>query len=268
MKKIVFPPLIKWMFLTAIAFLIFMTIMRFVFFFTYSPLGYSFSNNFKAFLLGLNFDIRIVCGIVLFPFLIGNLYLRFNEKKRHSPASIARLLVTIIVMVLLIIFMKKGHMPTSSLMYMGVLFALILVWLWATKNCNPFENAVSRKIFKIYFLLITISLVFIYAIDFQHYDYLHQRLNASVMNYTADAKISMNMVWETYPVITLLILIIISTFLLYGLIILWFKKIKSSVYGGNIMAKVIMGTVFTLVLGIGIFGRINQYPLRWSDAFS
>ncbi|HEV2832153.1 MAG TPA: LTA synthase family protein, partial [Hanamia sp.] len=57
-------------------------------------------------------------------------------------------------------------------------------------------------------------------------------------------------------------------FLLYGLIILWFKKIKSSVYGGNIMAKVIMSTVFTLVLGIGIFGRINQYPLRWSDAFS
>ena len=268
MKKTAFPPLIKWMFLTALAFLIFMTIMRFVFFFNYSPLGYSFSNNFKAFLLGLNFDIRIVCGIVLFPFLIGNLYLHFNEKKRLSAASIARLLVTIIVMVLLIIFMKKGHMPASSLIYMGVLFALILVWLWVTKNCNPFENALSRKIFKIYFLLITISLVFLYAIDFQHYDYLHQRLNAGVMNYAGDAKISMNMVWETYPVFQILALIVVSTLLLYGLIILWFKRIQSSSYGGNIMAKIIMSTVFTLVLGIGIFGRINQYPLRWSDAFS
>ncbi|MEO5649546.1 MAG: sulfatase-like hydrolase/transferase [Ginsengibacter sp.] len=268
MKKIVFPRLIKWMFLTALAFLIFMTAMRFVFYFHYKPLEYSFSNSFKAFLLGLNFDTRIVCGIVLFPFLIGNLYLHFNEKKRLSVASIFRLLVTVIVMTLLIIFMKKGHMPVSSLLYMGILFALILVWLWVTKNCNPFENNFSRKVFKIYFLLITIVLVFLYAVDFQHYDYLHQRLNAGVMNYAGDAKISLNMVWETYPVFTIGILIVISTIVLYGLITWWFRKTRPSLYQGSSLAKIFVSIVFTLVLGTGIFGRINQYPLRWSDAFS
>ena len=69
----------------------------------------------------------------------------------------------------------------------------------ATKNCNPFEHPVSRKIFKIYFFLITAITGVIYAIDFEHYDYLHQRLNASVFNYAEDAKISMNMVWRNLP---------------------------------------------------------------------
>ena len=268
MKKIALPRLVKWMLLTAIAFLIFMTIMRFVFFFHFRPAQYSFGNSFKAFLLGLNFDTRIACGIVLFPFLIGNLHLSYNHKNRLNIGSIIQLALTIIIMVLLIIFMKKGHVPNSSLVYMGILFALILVWLFVTKNCNPFENPVSRKIFKIYFFLITVSLVFLYAIDFEHFDYLHQRLAASVLNYTADAKISMNMVWETYPVFTLLILIIISTILLYGLIIRWFKKMQLSVYRGRGFSKILIGVAFALLFGLGIFGRLNQYPLRWSDAFS
>lgn len=268
MKKIALPRLVKWMFLTAIAFLIFMTIMRFVFFYHFRPSQYSFGNSFKAFLLGLNFDTRIVCGIVLFPFLIGNLHLSYNNKKRLTAGSVAQIVFAIIIMVLLIIFMKKGHVPNSSLVYMGILFALILAWLLGTKNCNPFENNISRKIFKTYFFIITVSLVFLYAVDFEHYDYLHQRLAASVLNYTADAKISMNMVWQTYPVVTLILLIIVCVVLLYGLIIRWFNKMQSSLYRGKGFSKVLIGIVFALIVGIGIFGRLNQYPLRWSDAFS
>src|SRR5665213_3582457 len=191
MRNTTFPRLIKWMFFTAITVLIFMTIMRFVFFLHFRPAQYSFSNSIKAFLLGLNFDTRIVCGIVLFPFLVGNLHLNYNEKKRLTAGSFIELLITILIMVLLIIFMKKGHATFSLMAIIGILFALILVWLFTTKNCNPFENATSRKIFKIYFFVIIVSLVFLYAIDFEHFDYLHQRLDATVLNYTQDAKISM-----------------------------------------------------------------------------
>lgn len=245
-----------------------MTIMRFAFFSHFRPEQYSFSNSINAFLLGLNFDTRIVCGIVLFPFLIGNLRLNFNDKKRLSIRSMIELLITIIIMVLLIIFMKKGHATFSLMAIIGVLFALILIWLLATKNCNPFENTISRKIFKIYFFVITVSLVFLYAIDFEHFDYLHQRLNASVLNYTQDAKTSMTMVWETYPVFKLLISIIVCTALLYWLIIFSFRKINRTVYRGTMFTKMILGFLFAILLGIGIFGRLNQYPLRWSDAFA
>src|SRR5665647_2615829 len=94
-------------------------------FFSFQAFTIFFANSFKAFLLGLNFDTRILCGIVLFPFLIGNLHLSYNNKKRLTIGSIAQLIFTIIIMVLLLIFMKKGHVPNSSLVYMGILFVLI-----------------------------------------------------------------------------------------------------------------------------------------------
>lgn len=256
------------MFLTAIAFLIFMTIMRFVFFLHFRTGLYTFGNSWHAFLLGLNFDTRIVCGIVLFPFLIGNLHLTYNSNNKLAAGSIFQILLTVIIMVLLIIFMKKGHVPNSSLIYMGIVFALILAWLLIAKNCNPFENNISRRIFKTYFFIITVVIVLLYAIDFEHYDYLHQRLSASVLNYTEDAKTSMSMVWQTYPVFTLIILVIISATLLFALIIRWFKKMQLSAYRGKGFSKIAIGLVFALVLGVGIFGRLNQYPLRWSDAFA
>ncbi|MEO6814477.1 MAG: sulfatase-like hydrolase/transferase, partial [Ginsengibacter sp.] len=267
-KKSNFPRLVKWMFLTGIAFLIFMTIMRFIFFYQFAPLQYSFSNCVKAFLLGLNFDLRIACGIVLFPFIIGNLHLKYNDKRRLTIASFVEIFITISMMVLLIIFMKKGHASLFTLIYIGILFILILAWLFKTKNCNPFENSFSKSLFKIYFFIITLLLVFIYAIDFQHFDYLHERLNAGILNYAADTKISMNMVWETYPVITLMLLIILCTCILYWLINKWFRKIQSNTYTAHVITKFIIGFAFALLLGLGVFGRINQYPLRWSDAFA
>jgi phosphoglycerol transferase MdoB-like AlkP superfamily enzyme len=87
------------------------------------------------------------------------------------------------------------------------------------------------------------------------------------MNYLGDAKISMNMVWQTYPVFTLLILIIICTAILFWLINHWYNKTARSVYKGSAAARISMGVAFALLLGLGVFGRINQFPLRWSDAF-
>jgi hypothetical protein len=267
-RKSNFPRLVKWMFLTGIAFLIFMIIMRFIFFYQFAPLHYSFSNYTNAFLLGLNFDVRIVCGIIIFPFVIGNLHLKYNEKKRLTVGSIIQVFITIVIMALLILFMKKGHASLTVLIGTAILFLLILAWLFGTKNCNPFENVVSKRIFQFYFFIVTAMLVFLYAIDFENFDYLHERLNASVLNYLGNAKISMNMVWETYPVFTLLILIIVFTTLLYWLINTWFRRTEKSIYLANPVAKFVIGFVFTLLLGLGVFGRLNQYPLRWSDAFT
>ncbi len=260
--------MVKWMFLSGIAFLIFMTIMRFVFFYHFARHNYTFSNCFSAFLLGFHFDVRIVCGLVVFPFLIGNLRLNYNAKKRLTGGSIAQVILTVIIMSVLIYFMHKGHGATSTLIETGIVFALILVWLFTTKNCNPFENAVSRRIFKVYFFIIALIMAVFYAVDFEHFDYLHERLNAGALNYLGDAQISMNMVWETYPVITLLMLMIVATVLIYWLIIRWYKRISISHFTGNVVLRFSMGFIFTLLLGLGVFGKLNQYPLRWSDAFT
>jgi phosphoglycerol transferase MdoB-like AlkP superfamily enzyme len=262
-----FPQLVKWMFLTGIAFLIFMTAMRFIFFFYFAPLEYSFVDYLHPFLLGLNFDTRIVCGFIVFPFLIGNLHLEYSSNKKLSTGSLIQVIIAIVLMAVLVFFMKKGHATAATLTGIIIVFLLILVWLFATKNCNPFQNSFSKKVFKIYFFIITVTLVFLYAVDFQNYDYLHERLNASVMNYLSDAKISMNMVWQTYPVVTIFILIIVVTAIIFWLINHWFNKTAKTGYRGNSLSRIIIGIIFALILGLGVFGKIGQYPLRWSDAF-
>lgn len=256
------------MFYTAIVYLVFMTLMRFVFFYYFKMSSYTLGNSWDAFLLGLNYDVRIICGIVLFPFLIGNLYLTYRSNRKLTAMSWVRVGIALLIMVLLLLFMKKGHMQPVALTLMGVLFALILVWLFTTGNCNPFEHRISRRIFKIWFFLASLLLVLFYTFDFQHYDYLQQRLSASILNYTDNAKISMSMIWESYPVFTLLLLIIVCTALLYWLIIRRFRKIRGFHYAGTPLARILTGIIFTLLLALGIFGRFNQYPLRWSDAFS
>jgi phosphoglycerol transferase MdoB-like AlkP superfamily enzyme len=268
MKKIALPRLVIWMTFIGLVLLVFMTILRWIFFLHFRPEAYTISNSIDAIWLGVHFDTRIIAGIILFPFVIGNLHIRYNSKNRYTIGTIVQLILTAAVMVLLLLFMKKGHVPVSSLVYMAILFALILVWVIFAKNCNPFENNVSRRIFKIYFLLISLALSFLYVVDFEYFDYLHQRLNASILNFSSDAGTSASMVWQTYPVFWLTLLVVVVSLLVFGIINYFFNKIKKSPYRGKGFSGFATGFVFALILGLGIFGKFNQYPLRWSDAFA
>ncbi|MEP6928350.1 MAG: LTA synthase family protein [Ginsengibacter sp.] len=267
MSVATFPRLIKWMFATGITFLIGMVIIRIVFFLHYRPLQYSFSNTAGAFLLGVRYDLRVVCGIILVPFLAGNFYLTYN-RNRLSIASIFRITFALILMAVIILLLKNNHAGIASIIIVSIFFILFFIWGFYVKSCNPFANRTSKKIFLVYFFIIGFTLAILYAVDFEHYDYLHQRLNASVLNYAEDAKISMNMVWQTYPVFRLILLVIIAVVLLYSIIILWFKYFNKASYRGNLLVERLLSFVFVIVLATGIFGRLNQYPLRWSDAFA
>lgn len=127
---------------------------------------------------------------------------------------------------------------------------------------SPFK---ARTIWLVILTLVTITVVLFYAVDFGHYAYLRQRLNASVLNYLEDAAISMNMVWQSYPVIWIIVGLIVLTAIIVWLIKHQFNK-KPVVISRT--QKNIWFIVFFILFAAGIFGRINQYPLRWSDAFS
>lgn len=268
MKIATFPRLIKWMFTIGLTLLVLMVAMRCIFFFHFKPAGYSFSNCIKPFILGLRFDLRIACAILLIPFLAGSLHLDYTENRKLRNSSIFRLVLVLLMLVVIILLLKNNHVGIASIIAVSIIFILYLFWVFATKNCNPFINKTSRKVFKIYFLVISICLAFLYAMDFEHYDYLHQRLNASILNYAEDASISMNMVWETYPVFIIIFLIIISSGFLYWLIHIYYRRFKQARFNGHGIIRIVIGFVFTFLLALGIFGRVSQYPLRWSDAFS
>jgi len=159
------------------------------------------------------------------------------------------------------------------------ILCLLLLLLGSIPALNPFEGrgAAAGSVrsgnlgSKISFFIIGLAgftLVFFYSVDFAHYGYLSQRLNASVLNYLSDTAISAGMVWQTYPVIRIILLLIAGTWL-----IRWLTR-KTHTRIGKASHPVVSGrgragwyVLVFLLLGLGIFGRIGQYPLRWSDAF-
>ena len=133
------PRLIKWILWTGLVFLLLMTLMRIVFYFFFSAQGNSLPDLGSAFFLGLRFDLRTTC-LLLLPLLL----------------------------------------------------------LGSFSYFNPFNNKIARKGWMFFFGFAALAMAIFYVVDFGHYAYLSQRLNASALNYLQDAGISTKMVWQSY----------------------------------------------------------------------
>ncbi len=187
--------------------------------------------------------------------------------------------MSLLRLTLFVAYSRQGHSFSSvlpsfllgiryDLRYAGILEAVLLV-MGSITLLNPFRSARGKKWALFVIGLAGFLIVFFYSVDFAHYSYLSQRLNASVLNYLADAGISASMVWQTYPVLRIVLLLIVGTWLIRRLMKYVYIRVQRSeepVLSGKVRAGWYVGVV--LLLGLIIFGRVGQYPLRWSDAFS
>jgi phosphoglycerol transferase MdoB-like AlkP superfamily enzyme len=134
---------------------------------------------------------------------------------------------------------------------------------------NPFKN---RKALKGWLILLSVAfliMLIFYSSDFYYYDYLKQRLNASVLGFLQDAGISGKMMWETYPLVKIFFFIILALFLFYFGIKRIFTAIKNTADTNNKnKVNITFYMVTILLMALLVFGKIGQYPLRWSDAFA
>lgn len=144
----------------------------------------------------------------------------------------------------------------------------VIIWMFSSIHLlNPFLKIWAIKFWNTLYLILFIVLLIFYSADFGHYGYLHQRLSATVLDYLKDMGTSTKMMWQSYPVIRWLL----SCFILILLFRWLIKKIYQLInqrqqYHRNRFTKISLPIIFFLLLALGIFGRIGQYPLRWSDA--
>jgi phosphoglycerol transferase MdoB-like AlkP superfamily enzyme len=208
MKNLKVPRYIHWISYNAVIFLLLMTVLRLALVFSFRQPAHSIWDLQDALLLGMRYDLRIVCVISLVFFIIG------------------------IIPALHPLDKKWGQR--------------ISFWIWI--------------VFIIIFTLF-------YVIDFANYAYLSQRLTAGLLSYLGDAKISMGMVWQTYHVGWVLLALVLVIAGLLALVRSTYNVVLSKPKKATKQSRIIWSIVFFLLLGIGIFGRVGQYPLRWSDAF-
>ncbi len=179
------------------------------------------------------------------------LFFSFSRQGNHFSDIVPALLLGI-----------RFDVRTVSILLLLLLLAGSLPFL------HPFGTERGKKTAFVIISLAAFLLIFFYAVDFAHYSYLSQRLNASLLNYLVDTGISADMVWQTYPVIRIIFLLIVGTWLIGRLIKRLHKKIGSGYSQVGKRARAVWFIISFLLLGLGIFGRVGQYPLRWSDAFA
>jgi phosphoglycerol transferase MdoB-like AlkP superfamily enzyme len=109
-----------------------------------------------------------------------------------------------------------------------------------------------------YIVAIEALMAVMYASDFGTYAYVHQRLNAGVLELLRNPIISLHMVWESYHVVLFgLTILAVLAALAIGL--------RKTIRNRNRETGV-SWLLFVVFLAF-IYGKVSRYPLRWSDAY-
>lgn len=112
------------------------------------------------------------------------------------------------------------------------------------------------------------AVTFFYITDFAHYSYLDERLNASVLRFAEDGFDSVQMVWESYPVLWLVLLLLLATVSgawLFSGAIRRYRGTRPIKFG--VQFVVVSALMFPLTV-FAIMGKVGEtIPLRWSDAY-
>ena len=214
-----------------------------------------------------------------------------NMRKTFLPKTIRWTLLLgmsflIIMSLLRFTFVKSFSAPVSSdnnltasyilgfrydLRYVTIVMMITLLFSYI-KPFNPFDNKWGGKIAITIWMLFVSLLLFFYTADFIHYAYVHQRLNASILSYIDNPLISMQMMWQSYPIISIIITFAVVEWVLYKFIT--YTLVLSNKYetAGSKVKIAITQIAFFIILLYSAIGNIiyegGQYPLRWSDAYS
>lgn len=157
---------------------------------------------------------------------------------------------------------------------LAILMCLPLLVVSFLPRWNIITSDFVRYLVRIYLAVAVVAVMAFYILDFGHYQYLGVRVNSTVLRYAGDAAISARMVWESYPVVWILLGWIATAVAFIAATVALERRTLlrpgDHISKGQAALGVVIVGVF--ILG-GILGRFvnfnvhNPVPLRWSDAF-
>lgn len=137
------------------------------------------------------------------------------------------------------------------------------------RRTDPLATAARRRGWLAYLGLTWAFVTFVHFVDFAHYAYTRQRLNATLLEHTQELDIALGMVWESYPIVWLLlamallaaVYVVAAAFVMRRLVATPAPPGRRRVEGAGLLAV-------ALFAAAGIYGKVSAYPLRWSDAYT
>ncbi len=133
---------------------------------------------------------------------------------------------------------------------------------------TPFRNKRNKIIWSGYLVVITFMMLFFFGADFGHFQYVRTRLNASALNFFEDAKISLEMLWESYPILWIfLALTIVVLFLTYLINRTYFKVEVKNLHKSKFDFHRRWYLVTLLLMTFFVYGSFAFKPLTTNDSF-
>lgn len=199
---------------------------------------------------------------------------KFNIPGRFSAYFIFVCVNTLIFSIFRIIFFfinKPSEVLSSHdiarAFFTGLRFDLRIAFLFSLVLGIFFLFPARKWLKKLALWLYTFAFggfVLVYFLDFGYFSYLTERLNAYVFELAANTGTSLEMVWESYPVIKGGVLLLVLMTIYY----FFLKKLINWAYSKPARKKQYWFAFVALLLTAAfVHGKFSQYPLRWSDAY-
>jgi phosphoglycerol transferase MdoB-like AlkP superfamily enzyme len=154
-----------------------------------------------------------------------------------------------------------------DLRWIAIALSPIIV-LSVFKRFSPFHSANTKKFWTVYLSIITLVIMFFFGADFGNFSYNHTRIGASALNFKDDPYEMFRMVWETYPIIWILLGLALVVFFIAKL----FRKTHGTVDANNFWHKFEYKrrwyALALLLMFWFIFGFLQFKPLTRQDAYS
>ncbi|MBI1343747.1 MAG: sulfatase-like hydrolase/transferase [Terrimonas sp.] len=146
-----------------------------------------------------------------------------------------------------------------------VLLPVVLVSL--SPKLSPFYSEKNKKWWTWYLAIATFILFFFFAADFGSFTYNRTRLDAGALNFAEDARISISMLWQSYPLFWLVMGLIVAVLIFRWMYHRSHWTVISKTEGLKIPYRRKWFYVAAVVLGVFVYGFSLQ-PLSWKKAFT
>lgn len=147
-----------------------------------------------------------------------------------------------------------------------LLLPIVLVSL--QPQYSPFYSPRNKRFWTGYLAIITTIVFFFFAADYGCFSYNKTRLNASALNFAEDPATSIKMLWQSYPLLWLLLLLVLSVVALRWMFFRTHVYIISRTSERTFPHRRRWLMVSSLAFGLLIYGSISLQPLRWNNAFT
>src|SRR5688500_9724004 len=141
-----------------------------------------------------------------------------------------------------------------------VLFSMI-------PRLSPFYSAKNKKWWTWYLAIVTFIVFFFFAADFGSFSYNRTRLDAGAMNFAEDFNTSVQMMWQTYPMVLMLAGLVIAVLLFRWMYHRSHWRVINRTEGLKIPYRRKYFFITALVLCFFIYGSLSWPPLSRNDSF-